>query len=240
MGYCTVQDVQNVLAQSLTSATSATLDVPGNLINIGNQLDTNVIPESIVEQYISYVDSEIDAALSVLYKVPLKEIVDLEGTLFSPISEYNIYLVMDESYPLQIGDTIIIVEGVHEERHTIDEIIDNDIFSVSENISYEFSSGARVVRVKYPDPIILISARMAAANVYDKYFAAESSPDVSRFGQYMRDQARSDLNNILNGRTVLLGPWRVGRWGYSPYMMTAYDLPKGSEGAKDIDSLSRT
>lgn len=238
MGYSTLQDVENIIAQSLTSATTSTLDAPGNLINVGRVLDTNLITEDLVNSYISYVDGQIDSFISVLYKTPLNENVDIEASLYSPISEYNHYLVFDQSYPFQPGDIILLVSGSHQERHTIDEQISYDVYSTVDAISYEFPAGTRVVRLKYPDPIPLVSARLAAADIYDKYFSSENSPDQSAYGALIRKQARADINNILNGRTVLHGQHRIGRWAYNPNVIMGYDLPRGSENTKDLDSMS--
>jgi len=53
----------------------------------------------------------------------------------------------------------------------------------------------------FPDPIPLVSARFAAANLYDKKFAAQVSPNMSQYGNTLRSMA--DLEVPVMGITLL-------------------------------------
>lgn len=241
MGYCSIIDVQNTIAQALTSSTdtSSTLDTVGNLINIGNTFNRNLVTNDIVSYYIQMADRVTDATLSQLYATPFCELSDFETILFSGIDEYNPYIVIERPCPLTTGDTVVLIDGNMDERHEIEDVIAPTIFATLEPIGYEFAAGTRIVRVSYPDPIRWISARVAAATIYDKYFSAESSPNTSNFGKYLREMARRETNNILQGRTIIHGQHRIGRRFYNPNLDDQYGLPKGSEGAKDIDNLTQ-
>lgn len=239
MGYSNITDVERVLAQALTSATSSTLTGPTDLLNVGRVLDKNLVTEDIVNNYIRYADSEINGYLSVLYKVPVCEIVDFEGELFSNISVYNNFIVLEEYCPLTVGDTVLIIEGAQEERHIISEVIGGNTFETESEIQFEFSSEARILRVKYPDPLIIVSARMAAANIYDKYFASQSSPNMSEYGTYLREQAQIDINNVLNGTTVFNGQHRTGRRFYNANLIDQYGLPSGGVIPKDFKQIKK-
>jgi len=232
MGYASILDVQRVIAQALTSATSATLDSPVDLINIGKVFDKNLVTEDIINSYIRYADSQINGKISSIYKVPICEIADFEGKLFSAIDNYNSYLVLEDVCPVSVGDTIIITEGDIKERHTISEIIDEDTFDTEEEIQYQFNEGARVVRVKFPDPLIIISARIAAANIYDKYFSSETAPNTSEFGEKVRELADSDINKILRGIIIFHGQHRIGRRFYNSNLIDQYGIPN-TEGVGD-------
>jgi len=87
------------------------------------------------------------------------------------------------------------------------------------------------------DPIRFISARKAAATLYDKYFASESSPNVSKFGEYLRGLADTDINNILNGTIILHGQHRIGRRFYNGNTADQYGLPSGGTGSKDMRQM---
>jgi hypothetical protein len=239
MGYCTITEIDSILAQSLTSATNPLSQQRRSLMQIGNVRDKNVIPDEIVEQYILWGGSEIDATLSELYETPFCEMADFESLLFSDITDYNNYVVIEKACPLTPGDTIVITNGVNEERHTIDEVVAPNVFSTIDPIQYEFQAGSRVLRVKFPDPIPWVCARVSAANIYDKYFAAQVSPAISDYGKLLRDQSRQKLNDILNGRAILHGVHRIGRRLYDSTIADQYGLPFGpNKGAsKDIDKL---
>ena len=91
MGYCTKTDIENIIAQALTTGTSTTLDgltgtsVP--LLYVGNRFDNDIEDSNIVDAFISIADSQIDGTLSELYDTPFSEIIDIETTLFSNIEE---------------------------------------------------------------------------------------------------------------------------------------------------------
>ena len=245
MAYSNIQLITRVIAQALTTASPSDLDAPVDLINIGNTFDTNVIPEETVYQYIIWADEEINASMSELYTTPFCELADFETPLLADINEYNPYIITCKRCPFNIGDNIILSEdGYYEERHVIDEIInqtDENVFGTEDAITYPFKADlTRVVRVKYPEPITIMSARSAAASIYDKYFASQSAPNESKFGQFLRSLVRQDTNNILNGRTILHGQHRIGRRFYNPTLVDRYGLPKSVGDETNIDDLGRS
>jgi len=230
MGYCTETDITRIIAQALTTATAPTTDdlgTYGDLINVGNTLDNNLITTDNVNYYIQLADSEIDGILSQLYKAPFCEKVDFETTLYSSIDEYNTYIVLEHYCPLASGDIVLLTDGTIEERHVIDEVIDGSTFSTVSEIQYEFQAGTRILRVTFPPPIRFISARLASANIYDKYFSSESSPNASSFGEQLRGLAYDRLNDVLNGTIILHGHQRIGRRFYNPNLVEQYSLPNG-------------
>ena len=98
-------------------------------------------------------------------------------------------------------------------------------------------SGSRILRTTYPPPIRFISARIASANIYDKYFSSESSPNTSTFGETLRSLAYDRLNDILSGAIILHGQHRIGRRFYNPNLTDQYSLPSGGtieKGRKQI------
>lgn len=242
MGYSSVSLVERILAQALTSGTPNDLGEPVDLLKIGNVLDTNLIPLSNVEQYIQWADSQIDSTISQLYTTPLCEHADFESKLLSDINDYNDFLITSNSCPFYPGDKLLLTDGEVEERIVVESIADTDdrnVFTTVTPILISFSAlNTRVLRLEYPDPIPLTSARLAAANIYDKYFMAQSSPNESDYGKILRNLARADINNILNGRTILHGQHRIGRRFYNSTLSDRYGLPPlEAQGNVDIDQL---
>jgi hypothetical protein len=239
-GYSTVSLVEKILANTLTSASPSNLTTPVDLIRIGTSLDFNVVPEDNVNQYIKWADEEINSAISELYVTPLCENADFETTLLVDINAYNDYIITSVSCPFYVGDILLLTDGVNEERHVVSEILTSgsqNIFQTDEFISFGFSAAnTRVLRLKFPEPISLMSARWAAANVYEKYFMAEASPSQSEYGKWMRNLVRADINNILNGRTILHGAQRTGLSKFINSNLAAqYGLPH-NKGANDMDA----
>ena len=219
-------EVELVLAQALTSARP---DTPGerfSLWEIGQTRDSNRIPNDTVNYYISLGDSEINGTLSQQYHTPFNLVVLGEWDLDSDISEYNQQVETSLTNSLVPGDQIIIRNTVtgEEEDHVVSELIDYHSATVLYPIS-DFSAANTIVkRIQYPPPLNQISARLAASFIYDKYFAAQNSPNISDYGKEMRNWAMGQLNNILNGRVTLRRQLRIGdRYG-DPYCDDIYSL----------------
>ena len=231
MGYSNEQDIVKTIAQALTSATAQTTDELGtlsNYLNIGNVLDKNLVTTDTINYYIQLADSEIDALTSELYTTPFCEKCDFETELFSAIDpSSNPYIVLEKYCPLASGDIILLFDGEVEERHVIDLTISGDTFSTVSEIQYSFGAGTRVLRVAYPNPLRFVSARLASANIYDKYFSSENSPGISKYGETIRSLGYDRLNDILNGTIILHGQHRIGRRFYDGNLVDQYSLPSG-------------
>ena len=241
MGYASRTLVENILAQTLTSATAPTLEGRAKLINFGNQVDKNLITNEVLDNFISMADSFINSTLSVLYKTPLKEVSDSEFILALVTDVYSdeIFVEDNKASLLVPGDNIIFVQDGVEERAVIDSVINPSTFTIESSLGLVYEPAyARVIRVRYPDPIPNISARITAANVYDRYFSAQSSSEKSDYGKTQRALARVDLNNILNGRVVLHGQHRIGKRFASGNLIDRYGLPSvESDSSRDIGDM---
>ena len=132
-------------------------------------------------------------------------------------------------------------DGETEERHVIESIVDNvnsNVFTTEDPIQYAFDAiVTRIIRVCYPSPIPLVSARKAAANIYEKYFMAQTDPAESDYGKMLRKLARSDINNILNGRTILHAQKRIGNRFYNSNLDDRYGLPDIQITDNNVDEV---
>ena len=226
----------------MTTSSPSSLDAPVDLLKVGNVIDSNLIPQETVDQYIAWSDEHIDSVLSQMYVTPFCERADFETCLFANIDAYNDYIVLERPCGLNIGDIIELRSGAISERHIIGDVIDEQdrtIFSTLESIDFAFEAGTRLIRLKYPAPITLISSSLAAAQIYDRYFMAQADVNQSEFGKYLRKQAEQELNNILEGRTVLHGVRRIGRRLYNPNIEDQYGLPDSNAGSRSMDNTGQ-
>lgn len=210
MGYATIAEVDAVIAQALTSARpNNTTNGKFNLINIGNTRDTNQIPNDVVEYYISLADSQIDGILTQMYETPLKKCAHGEWRLRTDLSEYNQIVEIDSVINLIPGDEVLFWDGADDdgETHIVEEVMLPRSFQTAEPTERAFSaSNTRVLRISFPPPINQISARYTCSFIYDKYFSAQNSPNVSDYGKELRKIAMQQLNDILNGKVILQEP----------------------------------
>lgn len=234
MAYTTRTLIERTLAQALTSGSPRNLGTQVDLIQIGNTLDSNLVPNSIVDQYIQFADNEVDASLSALYLTPFCELANFETSLLANIDEYNSYVTTVKACPFNIGDIIVLTNGTQEERHVISAIIDdieNNIFQTEDSIQYAFqASNTRVLRVSFPLPISQISTNIAAAKIYDKYFASQSDTNMSKYGDYLRMLATNQLNEIIQGIIVLHGVQRIGDRFRNSTLRSRYNIPSHGSG----------
>lgn len=74
----------------------------------------------------------------------------------------------------------------------------------------DFSQNPVTFTERYPHPVILINARLAAANIYDKIIMANQEPNVSDWGKNQRSLAYDDLSQIQSGAIQLKGQVYIG------------------------------
>lgn len=233
MGYSTVAENDALLAQALTSAQPyATYDTKTRLISVGDSRDLNRIPTEIVEYYISLADSQIDGILSHLYTTPIIKCAHGEWALRYDLSEYNQIVEISTSVNLVPGDEIVLWDGTDEgETHIVSEVLDQYSFLLLDQPTRSFSAdNTRVIRLSFPPPLNQISARFSCSFIYDKYFSAQSSPNVSDYGTELRKVAMQQLNDILNGKVILREPCtrRIGdRFGNAYLLDTYHTIDRG-------------
>lgn len=233
MGYSTASEVDLFLAQALTSARPDSTFAKIKLININNIRDLNRIPDEVVEFFISSADNQIDGILSQQYKTPLNKCANGQWDLESDISEYNQILELSDATNLVPGDEVVIRNDStgDEEIHIISNVIDQYSAVTADTITTNFDAdNTRVLRLQFPPPIGQISARYAASYIYDKYFAAQNSPNVSDYGNVLRQFAMGQINDILNGRVILKCQRRIGDLYGNPYSEAAYATRENPEG----------
>ena len=230
MGYSSLLEVDLILANALTTGRpeqqSGQFTKLIGIGGIGAIRDTNRIPNETVENYISYADSEIDGICSQIYYTPFSKCANGQWLLDEDINVPVVggssgdsagnqttttgttnTVVVNNSYNLVPGDECVIHDDLTglEEVLFVATLVDQHTFTAENLIegSYVADGNVRVIRVQFPPPLNQISARLAAAAIYDKFFAAQAQPDVSDYGKEMRKMAYGQLNDILNGRIVL-------------------------------------
>jgi|694.fasta_scaffold143249_3 hypothetical protein len=243
MGYCNRTLVERIIAQSMTSATISSANHPqkGLLRDFGNQLNTNVIPLDTLNEHISIADQFINSVLSEMYKVPLKEFSDFDVDLGLDIDEYSSHIVLSRpcANVFNPGDVIFITDGNQSDRCTVSSYANENTLTVDQLPSANYSSSdTRILRIKFPEPISITSARLTVSSIYDRYYLSQSQLQSNEFSKKMRELARVDLNNIIHGRVILHGQQRIGMRFANPNLKDRYNLPSGdSDSTRDIPEI---
>lgn len=222
--YCTFTEVDMVLAQALTTAKPNTTSTV-KLINIGNDRNLNVVTDDIVKQYIIYADSQINGILSQQYYVPLKKCIVGIYYNINLTSTTGKTVVFESTHDLFADDEIIIrneaagLSGVY----IVASVVNTTTITTTEDIDTALLiTDTYAAKSAYPHPINQIASRLAASYIYDKYFAAQVDPNNSNYGKEMRAVAMGQLNDILNGKTVLKNQQRIGDLFGNPWIDDTY------------------
>jgi len=230
MGYSNQALVEVVLANALTQGTPSAM--PVEIINIGNSPRDSITPE-LVTDFIRLADQEIEAAITTVYRVPLKRVVTRELEVMQDITAGAFTIEVDDATTLYVGDIVIVSDDTNTEKKIVSILADTTITVSTAFTNSYLAANTKVKVLGFPRPIPLISARKAAANIFDKKFAAGASPAVSEYGKTLRQMAQDDLNDVLNGRARLLGQQMVGRRFYNAALL---DTQSTAAKEKNMDN----
>lgn len=203
MGYCTKQEAIYALANALTSGNPAATGTLVDILTIGKSL-TNTVPPPELLQYIRWADAEIDSKISSIYNVPLKRINQGSFPLSLDATMGDQRAILADATRFTEGDVVLIRDDVNTQQLTVDAYTDDSTVNFIEPLLHDYSSAdTNIEKIRYPEPIPLVSARLAAAFIYDKHFAAQQEGNESNFGKALRGTAYSDLNQVLSGAVRL-------------------------------------
>jgi len=206
MGYATRQEVILTLANVMTSGNPA--PGPTSLMpvtSIGKSI-TDTVPDEVLYQMIRYADQNIDASVSSIYRVPLEQVNEGTYSLGLDITAGDVQAVLEDATKFIVDDMVLIRddENLNWQELTIDAIPNSTTIHFSAPVTDSYLVvNTTIERIRYPDPIPKVSARLAAAAIYDKYFAAQVEGNQSDYGKTLRDLAYMDLNQVLSGAVRL-------------------------------------
>jgi hypothetical protein len=199
MGYSTRQEVYLALANALSQGGPVGDGQLVPITTIGNSLSSAVTPEQI-SQYVRWADEQINAALTSLYRVPLSRVNFGTYYLAVDVTAGDTQLVMNDSTMFVAGDVVLIRNDTTTQELIIASIPDDHTMMLIGPVVNSYSAvNSDVERIRYPDPIPMISARLAAATLYDKHFAAQVTGNETEYGKKLRAMAFDTLNQILSG-----------------------------------------
>lgn len=223
MGYSTRNEFEQALANALTTGNPVPDAVDGTvpITSIGNSI-TDTISDEEVNQYIRWADENIDAWLRDMYRTPLRRVNRGSYPLAADVTAGDTFILLSDTTRFNIGDVVLIRSGASYQEMTISDIPSNIRidFTLPITLSY-LAADTNVERIRYPDPIPKVSARLAAAYFFDKKFSAQQEPNTSEYGKYLRQLVYNDIDLITAGKIRLDVPdagQYIGRRYYNPVL----------------------
>lgn len=206
MGYATQSEVIQALANALSKGVPQAGGGPQPITSVGTTLASTVKPAEI-QQYIRWADTQIDGAVHSIYETPLQRVNEGTYILAADVTIGDTQLILEDATRFVEGDIILLRDSANTEELTIDSFLagftSTTIVLTAPVVNGYLLVSAKVERIRYPDPIPNISARLAAAAMYDKHFAAQVEGNKSDYGKELRKDAWGDLDQILSGAIPL-------------------------------------
>jgi len=203
--YCTVENVKILLPSNVTVG-DKNLGTPV----VGKpDVKKSTLSTSDITSFIRLAQQEIDARLRPMYVCPLRRMKIHETGIMNNISAgSNVTVVVHDSGQFAEGQMIRVQNKVEYEETTVSSI-PNLTQVILTKLVRGYDADSLISNLEYPDPVPLITARLAASYSYDRLFAAEQAPDVSNYGKEQRKLATFSIDSILTGTVILMGQEHV-------------------------------
>lgn len=201
--YCTISELQEILPSKISiGSENIGTPTPGRSGGVNKSSLTPNDARTFIRLAISYVDSR----LKPIYVTPLRRVksyeVELDGNV-NPGSNVNITVKDTGNFNF---DQLVRVQGKNYYENATILSVTNFTTFVVDRINNVYDKDSTTVSILgFPDPIGVLTARLACAFIIDKLFSAEQAPAVSQYGKDQRNIARSELENILTGEAFLFG-----------------------------------
>ena len=229
MSYCTLNDMRRVLPPNILIG-DTNLGTP----TVGSNASKSNISVADAYEYIQYGEEYVDGRLRPFYLCPLRQVKTFEADVLANIASGS-------SIPITIVDTSVFSQGMgiriqdksRVESATITEILGASTIQVDSVINNFYADETKISIIGFPDPIKVITARLAVSFAFDTLYVETQAPDVSTYGKTQRNLARNAVDDILSGEILLLGQERTGRRFVRGQLLDAYNSPaeinKGEE-----------
>lgn len=227
MGYSTRFEFEQAIANVLTTANpvedAITNTIP--ITSIGNTIDATIADDD-VEQYIRWADENIDAWLRDNYRTPLKRVNRGTFPLAADVTAGDDFALLSDATRFTPGDVALLRSPTASQELTVEAVPSTTRveFTLTITLSY-LASDTNLERIRYPDPVPKMSARLAAAYFFDKHFSAQQDPNTSEYGKYLRQLVYNDVNLIKSGAIRLAVPEAGDYIGRRYYNHVLNDVP---------------
>lgn len=220
--YCTVTDFRRLLPPSVTVGDS----------NLGTPspgrptTKRDTISVSDAERFIQYGSQEVDSRLRPLYVCPLRRIKTYETEVLNVISSgNNIVVNVHDSGAFYSADMVRLQDGTGYENCTINAVPSLTKIQLV-NVTRAYNPDNTIISIlEYPDPIPMITARLAVSYGFDQMFTADQAPDISSYGKEQRKLAFNSMDSILLGAVLLPGQEHTGRRFVRMSLLDAFKSP---------------
>jgi len=177
-------------------------------------------------RYIRFAEEEVDSRLRPYYVCPLRRVKTFETEILQNVMNGS-------SVEVRVHDTGVFSKGQMVRLQSRSQMETDDIGSVKNMTTLVINQvkntyvmdNSKISILEFPDPIPLVTARLAISYCFDQLFAAEQAPNVSEYGKEQRRLAINSMDNILSGSALLFGQDHTGMRFVRGSLFDAYQNP---------------
>jgi len=234
--YCSTYDFESLLPKNITLGSQ----------NIGTPSPTSTTNRDSLTptqalKFIKMGMQEVDSRLTSFYIVPLRLVKTFETEITNDLSAgTNVSVKVWSTSAFSKGDTIRLQGPDTMETATVYEVTDGVTLTVQSVTGSYYMETGKISIIKVPDPIPLITARLAVSYAFDELFSADQSPNISGYGKEQRNLANNAIDRVLEGAVYLFGQEHTGRRFLRGTLIDAYGSPTASQAQFQFGSEKPT
>ena len=224
--YCSIDDMRAVLPDNITIGDiNIGTPSPGQTATKRDKLTTTQ-----AVKFIKMGQQEIDSRLTSFYIVPLRLVKTYETELMNdltPGTNKNVKVWSTTSFSK--GDGVRLQGPDTMETASVTNVIDAVTITLQTITGTYYAETGKISIIKVPDPIPLITARLAVSYAFDELFSTDQSPNISGYGKEQRNLANNAIDSLLEGSVYLFGQEHTGRRFLRGTLIDAYGSPTASQ-----------
>jgi hypothetical protein len=198
---------------------------PG-LHNKNSESHKSIIHPEEVIRYIRFADNEINSRLRFHYVCPLRRVKIFETEILENVTKGNsAHVKIHDTGVFSMNQMVRIQDKRRMETSEVENVRDLTTL-ILRRVKYDYLMYDSYISIlAFPDPIPLISARLAASYIFDRLFSADQSPNESQYGAEERKLAINAIDSIITGTITLFGQDYVGNRFVRGTLHDAYTNP---------------
>lgn len=220
--YCSIDDLRAVLPDNVTIGDiNLGTPSPGQTATKRDKLTS-----AQAVKFIRMAMQEVDARLTSFYIVPLRLIKTYETELMNDISAgSNVKIKVWSTTSFSKGDNVRLQGSDTMETASVTDVTDSVTLTLGTVTGTYNAETGKISIIKVPDPIPIITARLAASYAWDELYSADQAPNISGYGKEQRNLANNAIDSLLEGSVRLFGQEHTGRRFIRGTLIDAYGSP---------------
>jgi len=221
--YCEVADMVSLLPSPITIGdTNIGTPSPGR----PNPTNKSKLTPELAISYIGFASQEIDSRLRPYYVCPLRRVKTYETEIIETVNTgSSVDVRVYDTGAFSQGQLIRLQSRSEMETDTIVSIKNLTTLVIDRVKNVYPMDESKISILEFPDPIPLITARLAISYCFDQLFSAEQAPNMSEYGKEQRRLASNSLDSILSGAVLLFGQDHTGKRFVRGSLFDAYQNP---------------